>query len=364
MRVLAMACRAYPFFLVVAFAACSSGGAIPLPDGGTAGRPGTGTGEGGTTLPEAGVLPEGGPTGGRQLLTLASGPTDFLVLDATSAYVAAVENQAQYALSILRIPLAGGASTTLASGLESVTGIAVSAAGVYWVDAYTPNPTPPDASPFLNGVVMGVPAGGGTATTLATALANPQAIVADGVNLYWADTSPQGFSGQGTIMSMPAAGGTPTQLVKGPYQPAVLALDAASLYWGTSDGRLMKIAKAGGTATQLAFYETSIGNLVVDATSVYWTTSSGDLMKTPVGGGPSTALLVGTSSLGGIAVDSASVYFTMTDYPAASVQKVPLAGGPPETLWSGSDSPGAIQVDATSVYFSTYQGGLMKLTPK
>jgi hypothetical protein len=359
-----MSRTAYPFSLVVALAGCSSGGAIPLPDGGTAGRPGTGGNEGGTTLPEAGVLPEGGPTGGRQLVTLASGPTDYLVLDATSAYVAVVENQAQYVLSILRIPLAGGAATTLASGLESVTGIAVSASGVYWADAYTPNPSPPDASPFLNGVVMGVPAGGGTATTLATGLANPQAIVADGASLYWADTSPQGTSGQGTIMSMPATGGTPTQLVKGPYQPAVLAIDAANVYWGTADGRVMKIAKTGGTATQLAFYETSIANLVVDATSVYWTTSSGDVMKTPIGGGPSTALLVGTNTIGDLAVDSTSVYFTVFSYPLALVQKMPLGGGQPETLWSGADSAGAIQVDATSVYFTTYQGGLLKLTPK
>lgn len=349
--------------LLVSLAGCTSAGSIPLPEGGGAGHPSTGGHEGGTVLPEAGA-PEGGPTPGHQVTTLATGQLEYLQLDATSAYVGSVAEQGAYVISILRIPLAGGAPTTLASGLESVTGIAVGPTSVYWTDAYTPNP-PPDASPFLNGVVMGVPLGGGTVTTLATLLANPQAIVTDGANLYWADTSPQGTAGQGTILSMPAAGGTPTQLVKGPYQPLVIALDAANVYWGTADGRVMKIAKTGGTPTQLAFYETSIGDLVVDATSVYWTTSGGDVMKTPIGGGPSTPLLVGTNGItGGLAVDSASVYFGVSGYPLSLLQKLPLAGGTPETLWSGSDPPTSIQLDSASVYFTTYSGGLTKLTPK
>lgn len=74
-------------------------------------------------------------------------------------------------------------------------------------------------------------------TTLSSTAGSPQALVADGQRVYWADED-------GTIRSVPVGGGP--EIVNASQQggPAGLVLDAKAIYWiNRGDGTVMKVAR-------------------------------------------------------------------------------------------------------------------------
>jgi hypothetical protein len=207
--------------------------------------------------------------------------------------------------SVMSAPLAGlpdGATpATLTSKQPAFGGIALDSSNVYWMNGQ-----------YLS-TVMKVPLAGGAATSLAS---GPQssALVVDATNVYWA--------GNETVMSVPIKGGTVTTLAPSPdlgVSPGI-AVTATDLYWTNERGTVMKVDKGGGTPVTVASGQNQPLGIAVDATSVYWTTyalcagaldgavtCSGSVMAVPLGGGASTTL----SQLGAyeIAVDGTSVYF-------------------------------------------------------
>jgi hypothetical protein len=344
---------------VLAGGACGGGGSTPLPgqDAGTTGN------DGGVDTDAA--APEGGtPAGGRQMTTLATpGPIYALQIDAQNAYVASTPPSPTGGPQgyVLQVPLVGGAPITLAPLASYLYSLTVTAKSVYW-------PDPGGASS-----IAGVPIGGGAVTTIPDGKAVPFVITSDASRLYFADSllPCTGSSCTWGIESIPFAGGTPTTLATVTTQPRTIAVDATSVYWGTIDGRVEKVDKVSGGAPQLlAYYQGAIQALAVGVSAVVFTLGS-DILSTPPGGGTTTPLVVSTDSIDGLAVDGASVYWTSQpsyEYgapPLNAIHKLPLAGGSaPELVWSGPDTPSAVQVDATSLYFATYEGALVKLSPK
>src|SRR5262249_7578971 len=77
---------------------------------------------------------------------------------------------------VMKMPLAGGAPTTLATGQNTIFDLAVDSTTVYWNDWGQQTPT------MTNGSLDGVPLGGGTPNTIA---AQTQAydLVVDGTSL-------------------------------------------------------------------------------------------------------------------------------------------------------------------------------------
>ncbi len=105
-----------------------------------------------------------------------------------------------------KVPLAGGAATTLASGCFIAQSIAVDATYVYWANG---------------GVISKVPIAGGSVTTaVSEGAAN---IVLDGTTLYW--------SGATTIKKAPVGGGSSTTIASGLSSPNGIAVDSTNVYW-------------------------------------------------------------------------------------------------------------------------------------
>ncbi len=201
--------------------------------------------------------------------TLAAGqdPIDFVV-DATHIYWA--NKDTEYSQSLKKMPVGGGAVTTLASGHLNPIQIALDASYVYWTGGIDSN-------------VMRVSLAGGAVTALASGQEFPLGIAADATRVYWAsDTNPS------TVRSMPLGGGAVTISPAG--QPSYIwniALDATSIYMVSQGGILTKVPLAGGNPVELAPFDgkaKSYNYVAVDATHVYWTTDDA-VMKVPVGGG-------------------------------------------------------------------------------
>lgn len=278
--------------------------------------------------------------------------------------------------TVMKVPIAGGPSTTLASGQAQPWGIAVDGINVYWAN-------------FGNGgttsAAVEVPVQGGSPTTLESGLWSSHAIAVDSANVYWTNTP-------GAIISEPLGGGTPTTIstAGAPYggssEPGGLAVDGTQAFWTMiEDGFLLATPVDGGATVTLApGRQACPQSIVVDTTNVYWAAGcanipGGALLKMPkTGGTPSTlaSATVQVFSAGGVATDGTSVYFTSFDPNYVSscngmdagacdgaVVKVPVGGGNPVTLAAVPAAPVAIAIDATSVYWVS-SAGIFRLTPR
>jgi alpha-galactosidase len=83
-----------------------------------------------------------------------------------------------------------------------------------------------------------MPKAGGAITTLASGLGGPRRIVADATHLYWTDDV------DNTVMKVPIAGGAPTVLATGQMGANAIAVDATHVYWlAPTDLTVIKVAK-------------------------------------------------------------------------------------------------------------------------
>ena len=190
--------------------------------------------------------------------------------------------------TIVRRPLAGGATITLASGLSTVGPIAIDADDVYWTDCL--------------GSVASVPIAGGSVRTLLTAQYNvplnteldetPAGIAVSDGRIYWTST-PLAGGGPSLISSMSVDGGAVTVLASPVTRPSGIAVDADDVYWleigpataqpggglGSppivDQGTLNRISKNGGDSVVIANGASYPYGPVVDDEAVYYTSGGG-----------------------------------------------------------------------------------------
>ncbi|WP_394833483.1 hypothetical protein LVJ94_43950 [Pendulispora rubella] len=174
-------------------------------------------------------------------------------------YLAATDDKAK--LDVMRLPLAGGAPTKVASGDRSarVLFIAADAKYVYWPEA---------------GRLVKVPVAGGEPKEVAKVV-YAWAAASDGNYLYWSDSPGENM---GTIrrikLESPSGPGTAAEtLASGFSFPVGLALDDKSVFfvnYDAEDGGVYRVAKTGGTTATLIRGQKHPKRIAVDERHVYW----------------------------------------------------------------------------------------------
>ncbi len=284
-------------------------------------------------------------------LTATSVGTYGIAIDAKNAYFTTYDE------TVAQGPIAGGATTLLASGQQTPEAIAVDDGGVYWVNNYLEQ---------AGSVVLELPfAGSTTPLTLAIEQAYPgylDGIAVDKNYVYWTDS----FGGD--VLALPRKGSSALTIsfAQGQMHPIGVAVDATSVYWinygdGSPNGAVMKESLSGGASTTLASAQFGPQGIALDANNVYWTNNGGTVLKISINGGTVTTLATDQINPQAIVVDETNVYWTNSF--SGVVMTVPIAGGTPTALASNQQNCYGIAVDATSLYW-TSSTGVMKLTPK
>lgn len=251
-------------------------------------------------------------------------PTAFAVGPSGAYWVDGSES------AVKKVPLDGGSPITVATGVDGVSGLAVSAAGVFWTGFRA---------------LMKAPLDGGSAVSLAPNQNLLGGVTADDTNVYWVDGA--------SVMKISVDGGSPETLAADQGAPAAITTDGVNVYWtDTTAGTVTKVGVGGGTPEALASGQDQPGAIATDGTNVYFMNAiwAGDsLTKVPVGGGTPVSLAVSPSSStphAGIAVDGTRAYWagvtlgtpgTPGPMAVAWIRAVAVAGGDPTTIVSNEN---------------------------
>jgi hypothetical protein len=227
------------------------------------------------------------------------------VMDAENIYFS--ESSGGYSTGPIALaPLAGGAPVHLASSLGFTGAVAADATNVYWVDDD-------------QGTVNAVPIAGGPSRVVASGLHTPDGIAVKGSTLYVTDAG-------GDLFAVPAAGGAVSTLVAGPGVPsgvfaaeysAALAVDDEHVYFaacpagGRGQPSLYQVPVAGGAPSVLA--HSCATGIQIDQGNVYWVArDEGTVNRVPARGGPVQVLARDQVFPVGPAIDATHVYWGTT----------------------------------------------------
>jgi hypothetical protein len=263
-------------------------------------------------------------SGGCVPTTLATGasPAQALAVTAQSAFWVSGPG---FEATLSEVPLDGGAIVPRGSNLWGLTGLAADSANVYWFQNYIGNVLTACA-------VDQLPLAGGATITLATP---DDGVIAIGVN----SSAVFFITNYDAIWSAPIGGASPaTPVVTGQSYLGAFAVDESNVYWTTFENPVSQVLKAttGGVSVTplVANIPSTVESIAVDATNVYFAsepadadggTYPGGIYSTPIAGGAVTRLGDYGSPL---MVDATNVYFGV----AQGVSAIPKAGGAPIPL--------------------------------
>ena len=336
------------------------------------------------------------PWGGGPIVTLASdfiSRKDTFAVNGDSAFFSVANFPGTD--NLIRVPLAGGGATLLATLSNTPGKLVADDTALYWLDEAAISHMPPT---------------GGTPALLATAVNSPLDMIISQGDIVWTETTGAAYGGIGAVKSVPRTGGSVTVLAQGGEDsPHRLAANGAWVYWTegapgvfgvsgriarvgagggivetvvsgiTSDSppiavsdthvfvgdnfRIKKIPLAGGVPETVALGSFYITDLVTDGTYVYWVEDDfSNVFKAPVGGGAVTllgAVPAGTAAgpAGPIRLQGGVVYW-MTNFDA--IISVPAAGGTSQVVASGLPFLNDFVVEGANIYFSENDTGKIR----
>jgi hypothetical protein len=163
--------------------------------------------------------------GSGELLGTFQQPMGLIAVDETAIYGLGADLE--------RIPLSGGSSELLASGLDGFN-LVVAGGSLFWYEQ-------------VDKTVVTLPKAAGTPIVLASSQYDLGSLQSDGANLYWFTNEYLSATEPWTIRSMPLGGGPVTELIRltGVAIPA-LVVDDSRIYFLTED--------RGGTVPQTGPY--------------------------------------------------------------------------------------------------------------
>lgn len=144
-----------------------------------------------------------------------------LALDATNVYWR-VDVSGGLTAQLLKMPLDGSSAPVSLITSSSMGALVVNGSTLYW--------TMPAGTVAGAGGIAKMPVGGSASTTLASGLNEPSDLAVDGTNVYF--TSYQ----DGTVSKVPVAGGTPTVIASKQKLPSAIVVDGTSVYWTNYGG--------------------------------------------------------------------------------------------------------------------------------
>jgi hypothetical protein len=242
---------------------------------------------------------------------------------------------------ILKLPLAGGTPSAIATGGDKPGCVAVDGSGVYYTD---------------NGALMKVPAGGGNVMTLASGqhfLKGAPLVAASG-KIYWVTDvygNIDAYNGKNAIVAVSSAGGNVTVVLANVMGfPGGLAVDGNNIYWSDFAGTFavplanpMMTPIAFGPATGLHQSSFAVGNGHLAEAEVAGV-GSGNVVLYRVDGNGKTVLA--TMVAQPLAVDDKGVYVKST----GALERLALDGS--GALLLATQAPRALALSATNIYFT------------
>jgi hypothetical protein len=277
-------------------------------------------------------------------------PPGRLAIDGTSVYWTNGDG------TIRSVPIAGGATSTLAQGLGGGMGVAVDTQNVYAVSQ--------------DGRIVSAPISGSMAVTvLATGQPQPYALTIDATNVYWSTVG--SGAGNGTIMACAKAGcaQAPTTLASGIHvqYPYGLLVSGGSVYWTSFNfgGEINQVPTTGGAFTTFATglgYPYEIASAMGTMVAVLYG-SGGAIVTVPMTGGSPVNLVGGQAFPTEGTTDGVSAYWTLTIPNAekgATLVKSSLKAPSPQIMAVNVQPAGSVAVDGTWVYWLTNDGTVRK----
>lgn len=263
-----------------------------------------------------------------------------IALDATHVYWTNLNGG-----GVFRMPKAGGAPETLATGAAAAIG--VHEGYVYWTGSNHSLHRRPVAG-GTSQELSRLPTAGSQVTAF-LALTSRYAVWGGGVQIGYISLD---GSGMRYLAPLPcnACGATN------------LTADEAHIYWS----RPSEIARAafGSMRPERVAIGGGLG-LVVDGANVYWGTHGArEIQRAPLAGGTAATVAAGAGYPEHLARDATHVYWTEGSR-SALVRRAPLAGGAAQVVAVAAvGAPWRLAVDDTHVYWTDSMGGTLGRAPK
>jgi hypothetical protein len=241
-------------------------------------------------------------------------------------------------------------------------GIALSAHDVFWTNGGELD----DAGIALpaTGSVASTPRSGGATMTLAAGLDEPLSIAYEEVGHVLAFSVAGTTPAEGSVFELDDDTGVLFPLAPTVASPYGVAVDPMNAYWVSNLGPTAQVqtsplGAADASTLGVAYDYTFPSGIAINGESVFFAAlnmlGGGALFQAPLGGGAPEQVWEGTGKPFGVALDSSNVYWV--DHDVGAVYQMPLGGGHVVTLAQGLEHPFFVAVDSLSVYFATNIAG-------